>query len=353
MQQDNTKIISDPTSAGPDVQPEGRKWIRTALAGLFILLIASASLVWYSLFVPLNAPEVIIRIKPGENTATIASQLKEKKVIRSELLFRIMAKLDGSDRHLKAGHYVFGGNCSLMQTLERIRSGRSTLIHLTIPEGFSLYKTIRQMERVGIGPYDSLLAIATDPSVVKALTGFDKPTLEGFLYPETYAFDIDIEPRYIFGMMTGQFFKKLAENKYEITEQEEFYRNLILASIVEQEAVLEREKPLIAGVFLNRLAKNMRLESCPSVDYILERQDIRRRQLTETDLQIDSPYNTYRIDGLPPNPICNPSISSLQAVYYPQVTDFLYFFADFEGNNIFSRTYTEHQNKMKIYNREL
>jgi len=316
------------------------------------LIFFTFTIIIYKIFMPVNTSEVIVRIKQGESTRTIAGKLKKDHVIRSAFWFDVLARLSNSDRQLKAGRYVFGGNISLLQTIFRIREGRSTLIHLTIPEGFSLYRTVKAMEKSGIGSYDSLMAIATNRTLVKRLTGFDLPTLEGFLYPETYTFDIDIEPEQIFGLMTKQFYKKLTNTGIVITDEKEFYKKLILASIVEQEVLMEGEKPLIAGVFLNRLKKNMKLESCPTVDYTLERQGISRKQLTYEDLEIDTPYNTYQITGLPPNPICNPSISSLQAVLNPEITEYLYFFADFEGNNIFSKTYSEHINKQKTYNRK-
>jgi len=176
----------------------------------------------------------------------------------------------------------------------------------------------------------------------------DKQTLEGFLYPETYSFDIDLETEQIFGLMTQEFFKRLTKAGIEIDDERSFYNNLILASIVEQEAVKEEEKPMIAGVFLNRLKKGMKLESCPTVDYTLERKGIVRKKLTFNDLLINTPYNTYQIIGLPPNPICNPSITSLQAVMNPEKTSNLYFFADFLGRNVFSSTYKEHIRKQKL-----
>ena len=147
--------------------------------------------------------------------------------------------------------------------------------------------------------------------------------------------------------MTKEFFARLAKADIKITDEKQFYKDLILASIVEQEAVMMDEKPIIAGVYLHRLKKGMKLESCPTVDYTLEREGIHRKRLTFDDLKIESEYNTYRIKGLPPTPICNPSISSLQAIYSPAETEYLYFFADFEGRNVFSKTYAEHMSKQK------
>jgi UPF0755 protein len=265
--------------------------------------------------------------------------------------FDVLARLNKFDRQLKAGRYVFGGNVNLWQTIHRIRDGKSSLIHLTIPEGFSLHKTLKRMERSGIGSYDSLMALATNPSIVKSLTGYNWKTLEGLLYPETYTFDVELMPEQIFSLMIKQFYKKLSETGISITDDKDFYNKLIIASIVEKEAVLESEKPMIAGVFLNRLRKGIRLESCPTVDYVLELKGIKKKQLSYEDLEMESAFNTYKLSGLPPNPICNPSVYTLQAVLNPEVTEYMYFFADFDGRNIFSKTYKEHINKQKIYNR--
>lgn len=323
------------------------------LLGLLAAIVLFAVLATvYTILMPLKTNEVIVRVKQGDSTKTISRKLSSAKVIRSAFWFDVLARLTKSDRHLKAGRYVFGGNISLMQTIIKIREGRSTLIHLTIPEGFSLHNVVRTMEKSGLGSYDSLMTMATDPALVKRLTGYEWNTLEGCLYPETYAFDIDLPTEQVFGLMTGEFYKRLTAENILISDENQFYQNLILASMVEQEAVKAEEKPLIAGVFLNRLKKNMRLESCPTVEYTLERQGVAKKQLSYQDLEINTPYNTYKISGLPPNPICNPSVSSLQAVLFPEATEYLYFFADFEGQNIFSKTYAEHLNKQRIFDRQ-
>lgn len=324
------------------------KRILIFLAICFVTLIAVNL---FAIFVPVKTQEIIVRIKHGDNTGIIASKLKRNGVIRSAFWFNVIARVTKSDRQLKSGRYVFGGTDNLMQTIKKIKEGRSTLIHLTIPEGYSLYQTLKKMESIGLGNFDSLMTMTYDPKLVNKLTGFDVLSLEGFLYPETYVFDIDINTEDIFSLMTGHFFKKLALSEISIQDKAKFYKDLILASIVEREAVKDGEKPLIAGVYLNRIKKGMKLESCPTVDYILEQQGTKRRQLTYDDLQLPSPYNTYVHTGLPPTPICNPTIFSLAATQNPEVTNYLYFFADFEGNNVFSKTYTEHLNKQKIYNK--
>lgn len=332
------------------------KFLSKPIIVLIILLLlmglGSISFVAYELYAPLQTDEVIIRIKQGESTKTIARNLKQNEIIRSAFWFDVMVRITHSDRQLRSGRYVFGGNVSIVQTVKQIKKGSSAYLHLTIPEGFSLFQTCKQMERSGIAPYEKLMQTASDPVLIKKLTGYRYQTLEGFLYPETYAFDIDLAPEQIFTQMTALFFEKLKTANIKITDREQFYKDLILASIVEQEAVQENEKPMIAGVYLHRLKKGMKLESCPTVDYVLERQGIRRKRLLFSDLKVESEYNTYQISGLPPAPICNPSISSLQAVLSPQDTDYLYFFADFQGRNVFSRTFAEHLSKQKQFMKE-
>ncbi len=309
-------------------------------------------LILYAIFMPVNTEETIVRIKMGENTRTVARNLKYHGVIRSATLFHLIARLSGNDRHLKAGRYVFGGNVNLLQTISKISQGLSKNLHLTIPEGMSLYQVLKRMDRSGVARMEALLKVAADPLIVQKLTGFEVKSLEGFLYPETYVFDIETEPEEIFGMMTREFFKRLAAEGIYPDSTENFYRKLILASIVEQEAVAKEEQGLIAGVYQNRLKKGMNLESCPTIDYILERKSIYRKKLFYNDLKMNSPYNTYVYSGLPPTPICNPGIDAIRAGLNPQKTDYLYFFADFKGRNVFSRSYAEHIAKQRSFQRK-
>jgi len=172
-------------------------------ACIVILIILS---VCRAVFLPLKTEEVIVRVRPGDTTRIISHKLKAEHVIRSAFWFDVITALTKSDRKLKSGRYVFGGDVSIMQTVDKIRHGKSTLLHLTIPEGFSLKSVLRTMTKAGIAPYDSLKAIANDPVLIKNLTGGEHPSLEGFLYPETYTFDIDIAPADIFALMSRQFF---------------------------------------------------------------------------------------------------------------------------------------------------
>ncbi|HNQ44195.1 MAG TPA: endolytic transglycosylase MltG, partial [Candidatus Cloacimonadota bacterium] len=189
----------------------------------------------------------------------------------------------------------------------------------------------------------SLHTAATDTALVRSLTGMKMKSLEGFLYPDTYQFPIDCGADSILGIQTAEFFRKLSRAGINPHAIPDFYQKLILASIVEKEAGNDDERGIIAGVFQNRLKLGMALQSCPTVDYILEQRGIRREVLTTKDTEIPSPYNTYMNPGLPPTPICNPRLESIQAALHPTLHNYLYFFSDRQGNNVFSSSFEEHQ----------
>ena len=326
------------------------KKILIALPGAVLLILIIAFL--WTAFLPLSSEQLAFRVQSGDHAAAIGTRLKERGVIRSAWLFRVLASTRGTDRRLIAGTYSLGGKHSLFQTLKLLESGNISAVKITFPEGLSLHKTLARIDRSGLANYDELQALATDTLFVRQLTGFKAKSLEGFLYPETYFFDLAENPREILGKMTRHFFKKLAEADIDVVEKPDFYDLLIKASIVEKESMVEDERPLVASVIENRLQKGMRLESCPTVDYIMERQSGKKAVLSLQDTRIPSPYNTYRNHGLPPGPICNPSLSSIQAVLNPPKTDFFFFVADRKGRNDFSKTGEEHMRTAAAYKRQ-
>lgn len=321
------------------------RWL--TLVTMFALLVI---LLW-NIFAPLNSDQMVIRIKKGDNAAAIGKKLKQNRIIRSASLFKALASLRGTDRLLIAGTYTLGGNNSLYRTLKLLEEGNVSAVKVSIPEGFSLHKTLQRIEKSGLASYEELDALARDSLFVERLTGFHAPSLEGFLYPETYHFDLGSTPADILKQMTSQFFSQVRAAGLEPARIPEFYQLLILASIVEKESTFEDERPLVASVMRNRLEAGMRLASCPTVDYVLERQGVKKPVLSLQDTQIQSPYNTYRNFGLPPSPICNPGVSSLKAALNPAKTDFFYFVADRKGRNDFSATAEEHLRKAASYKR--
>lgn len=322
--------------------------IRPGIIILFAFLLGLLGLSALMLL-PQNTDGKIIRVENGDTAKSIASKLHSQKIIRSPLLFVEMVRLSRSDRYLKSGTYVFEGRISMLQTINILKKGKSHSINITIPEGFSLYRALKRIDASGLASFDELMSAATDTAVVRRLTGFNAKSLEGFLYPDTYRFDIGSSAEQILDLQSKRFFEKLKESEIAIEDSSAFYREMILASIVEKEAIFTDEKPKIAAVFLNRMKLAMKLESCPTVDYILERQGIRRSVLTYADTNIRSDYNTYLVLGLPPTPICTPTPSSIMAVRNPERHRYLYFFADNKGRNIFSSTYEEHLQKQRAH----
>ncbi len=323
--------------------------IKIILLCAVVLLCLVISTLAYLVLIPSFNDEQIVNVRSGDNARIIAGKLYDARIIHSRTMFLIVAKLRSADRDLKPGSYIFGGKANLWQTVSRLQDGKSEAINITFPEGLSLYKTCMKIDRSGLIPFDSLMASATDPILVKRLTGMDIPSLEGFLYPETYSFSITLSADSILATQTTEFFKRLSTAGINPAAIPDFYSKLILASIVEKEAGPSGERELIAGVFLNRLNRGMRLQSCPTVDYIMEPKGVKKDVLSYRDTQIPSPYNTYMNSGLPPTPIANPRIESIQAVLHPKQSSYLYFFADRKGKNIFSSSYEEHLQKQRRY----
>jgi UPF0755 protein len=318
-----------------------------SLVLLFIVLI----LLWQLslVFLPVRSAEKIITIRKGESAASIGKHLEQEKLIRSGLWFRILARVTHSDTYLKPGKFVFGGYTNLMETLSKIRNGKSMTITITIPEGLSAFKTFQVLAKSGIAPAADFDRLSHDSLFVRTITGHPYTSLEGFLYPETYKFSSTVTTDSVLAELVDVYHQKTAALQLPPAQSSAYYQTLILASIVEDEAVMKDEKPVIASVYLNRLAHAMKLESCPTVAYLLEKQGIHRQYLLYKDLKIDSPYNTYFYAGLPPTPICSPSVSSIQAVLQPAKTNYLFFFADMKGRNIFSATYAEHLQKQRQF----
>ncbi|MDD2543211.1 MAG: endolytic transglycosylase MltG [Candidatus Cloacimonetes bacterium] len=313
---------------------------------ILIILIAGLILSGYTLSEMLSFQEStqrIVQINNGDSARTIGMKLKQTGIISSQNAFRTLAKLRRADKNLKPGTYIFGGRTNLWQTVSRLQDGISQNIRITFPEGLSLYKTLMRIDASGLADYQALYSAATDTTLVRQLTGLPLNSLEGFLYPETYLFPVTSSPDSILSIMTHEFFRRLDRQGLSIQDSDDFYKNLILASIVEKEAGNEEERTVIAGVFTNRMRIGMPLQSCPTVDYILEQRGIRREVLTNADTSIPSAYNTYVNPGLPPTPISNPRLESLIAAMQPAKHAYLYFFSNRQGKNVFSSSYEEHQ----------
>ncbi|MFN3567476.1 MAG: endolytic transglycosylase MltG [Caldimicrobium sp.] len=281
----------------------------------------------------------IIEINKGETLISIAQKLKEQGIIRNRVVFIIEALRKGIYKEIKAGEYALFPHQSLNEIFEMLIKGKVYLHRVTVIEGATLWEIAEVLEKNSVCSKEEFLQLAENEEFVKSL-GFPGPTIEGYLYPDTYFFPKNTSPAKVIKTMTDKFKEVWAEleplaNKSHLTMKE----IVILASIVEKETYYEREMPIIAAVYLNRLKKGMPLQADPTINYALKK----FRRLTYKDYYtVKSPYNTYLHNKLPPTPIGNPSKKSMLAVLKPAKVPYLYFVATGDGRHIFSKTYKEH-----------
>lgn len=273
----------------------------------------------------------IVEIKKGQS---ISKSLKELPV-SEEFLFKLYLKFKNQGKNIKAGYYELKGEYSIITLVELLESGKEKLYRFTIPEGYSLEQIADKLAAEGkISKekfYEELNNVKDFPYPVP------NGNFEGYFYPETYNFSEYFKEKEIIKTILGEFLKKFPPEKYP--DKEEFYKKLIMASIIEKEAVKSDEKPVIASAFYNRMRKGMTLSSDATVNYVF---GYAKRRIYYKDLAVESPYNTYKYKGLPPAPIANPDIKSVEAAYNPADTDYLFFVAKGDGYHYFSRTYAEH-----------
>ena len=286
----------------------------------------------------LNVTNVVV--PKGASLKTVAEELSRAGVIDKPWLFRIMARINGLAKHLKAGEYQFMPGISLQAAMDKIARGEVFFRRITIPEGL----TSGQI----------MYLIANYPDLEGEI---DLDVKEGELLPETYSFELGASRNSIILQARAAMQKALEEvwaSRDSSLPLKDVNELLTLASIIEKETGVPEERPLVASVFLNRLKKGMRLQTDPTVIYaITEGETSFGRSLKRADLKIDSPYNTYLNYGLPPGPICNPGREALMAAARPQQSDYLYFVADGKGGHRFARSLNEHNRHVKAWVRSI
>jgi UPF0755 protein len=287
-------------------------------------------------------------VAAGSGVGAVASALQDQGFIRSAWTFRLLASLTGSESRLKAGFYALTPAMSPREILRWMVQGKAEQKRLTFPEGYSVRQMAQVLEAQGIGSADRFMELAAAPErFAERFTWLrDLPedaTLEGFLFPDTYEYGgTQIPEEALISLMLSRFEKVgLPVWEGQASPRLDLFRTVTLASIVELEAQSPPERPLIAGVFYNRLRLRMPLGSDPTVEYALGWKQ-GSKGLSFKDVKVNSPYNTYRNVGLPPGPIANPGLASLEATMNPQETPMLYFVARGDGTHHFTRSYAEH-----------
>lgn len=293
---------------------------------------------------PPGAPVERVTIPAGAGFAAITDTLVARGVIASPRWFRLVARLTGNDRAIQSGIYDLPRGASARQVLEILTTGGGVLVRFTVPEGLTLAEVGALAEQQLAIPAESVLAAARD-SALRREFGVTAPTLEGFLRPETYFVPLTISGRALVREMASAF-RADWDTTWDRRAAElglDRVGFVTLASIVEGEARVAAERPVIAAVYLNRLRIGMPLQADPTVQYAIQQQTgSRKDRLFLRDYEVESPWNTYLIPGLPPGPVGLPGRGALEAVARPADVPYLFFVAADSGRHVFTRTYAEH-----------
>ncbi|RSL16955.1 UPF0755 protein [Edaphobacter aggregans] len=320
------------------------KFLGTLLL-LALIVLALAGYVVYAPYGP--SAETFVDIAPGTGSKTIATQLERSGIIRSRFGFDLLRLKKGGT--LKAGEYRFDHPVPMPEVYARIVRGDVYSRTLTIPEGYNIFDIAQAVEAAGLGSRDAFLAAArqhTELIAEWAANSDSKPeSLEGFLFPDTYHFSRHATPEQILTTMVHRF----RQVSIQLGLTGDVFHTVTMASLVEKEVRQDPERPLVAGVFVNRLAKGMPLATDPTVIYAALLENRWRGTIYASDLQSPSPYNTYKHTGLPPGPIANPGVAALKAAIAPAQTDYLYFVSDAAGHSRFSADLKEHAEQVQAY----
>lgn len=318
---------------------------------IFLLVLAAIAWATYTVLAPTGPnTETFVEILPGTPTMQIAAELKQQGLIRSKYAFEAARLAKGGT--LKAGEYRFDHPAKMADVYDRLERGDVYTLTVTIPEGSNLFDIAQRIETAKLGTKEKFLAEAR--AKVSLIADLDPGaiSLEGYLFPDTYHFERRSTPQQMLTAMVKRFRQEAAA----LGLRSNYHRVVTVASLVERETPMDAERPLVASVFENRLAKEMPLATDPSVIYAALLDGRYRGTIYASDLQADSPYNTYRYAGLPPGPICNPGTASLKAAMKPARTDYLYFVAasaDPSGKSRFSTTLEEHAHAVQEYRKSL
>ncbi|RMH74179.1 MAG: endolytic transglycosylase MltG [Gemmatimonadetes bacterium] len=286
-------------------------------------------------------PQLIV-IPQGASLTKIGDLLQSEGIITDAGDFILLSKIQGQTTQLKAGRYQLSPGQTLLDVIHQLAAGKTHEETITIPEGLTRHEIASRLQQYA-GLDSAVFVGLTENPVFCQSTGINQPTLEGYLFPDTYRLEWGITEETLIRRMVNQFKKQLTEKDLNVaaTMGLTLHEVVTFASLVEKETAVPEERPIIAGVFHNRLKKGWKLETDPTVLYALGEH---KKRLLYKDLEVDSPYNTYKYAGLPPGPICNPGAAALKAVIYPAEVEYFYFVAkgDGSGRHTFSRTNQEH-----------
>lgn len=340
-----------------------RGTFRRIVLGLMVLLVllmvpaAFAGWSWWKLQRPFKGyPDASrqVTIEPGTPVIQILQTLQKEGVIADANLARFYLVWFMGDPALQAGDYSFSGPLSTPDVLRKLARGQVVTESVTLIEGLTLEEIADRLEQAGLGRREVFLDLMRSPELIADLDP-EAPDLEGYLFPETYSFARHTDEQTVISTLVKTFRQRWEKQVGPLLgdSPERSLREVVtLASIVEKEARIPSERPLIAGVYANRVERGIGLWADPTVIYALKRLGRWNGNIRRSDLQVDSPYNTYRYAGLPPGPICSPGLASLQAAADPADVPFLYFVGRNDGTHVFSSTLQEHNRNVEIWQRQ-
>lgn len=339
------------TRRSKKTRPQKSSGVVKTLLFLFCVFLLAAGLAGWAIFAPFGpATETFVAISPGSSSIQIARQLQSAGIVRNQLAFDLWRWMQKGK--LKAGEYRFDHPVPLTEVYDRIARGDVYTVAVTVPEGASIFEIATRLEQAGIATRNEFLDQQAGLTDLIADLDPHAKSLEGYLYPDTYRFPRKATPTQIAAAMVRRFRVVAAE----IGLKENVHDVVTLASLVERETAVDAERPLVASVFENRLAKHMPLMTDPSVIYGLELANAWRGAIHASDLRRDTPYNTYLHSGLPPGPVANPGLPALRAAMHPAHTSYLYFVAagvNPQGESLFSATLAEHARNVTGYRRAM
>ncbi len=324
---------------------------KVIIALLLIIAIGGLGGIWFVHSIPDaldpdSTEEITVEIPEGYGTNAIGELLEEQGVISSAFKFKLYNRLSGNDAILNAGTYTLSPSMDLPAIFEKLSGYDVDTMSFTIPEGLTIEQTAMRLSEQGFGIYEEFLRAIQNGSYDYGW--LENNSLEGYLLPDTYTVPDGYTEEEIIDFLLGQF-EQTVLPLYDSADQsikDKYTLNEIItaASIIERECMKDEERPLVASVIYNRMDQNMMLEMCSTIQYLLlqETGEV-KENLLYSDLEIESPYNTYLHYGLPPGPICSPGIASIKAALEPADTDYLYFVvsADLDGSSKFSSNYDD------------
>ena len=330
------------------------RWITkvfiTGFWGLLVLIWIVISLFYYQGTRPASqdSRSITFEVQPGMTLKQATLELFNQRLILSPSAFQAIAYIQDKEKQIMVGEFSLSPSMLPTEIILRLTSGKTILYPLTIPEGYRITEIASLLDTQGLASSEVFILQTQDKDLIKSM---DIPTdsLEGYLFPETYYLSKLTPEKKIVQKMVNTFKEKVLKSQLLKSTKESplsLHEIITLASLIEKETGLDSERKLISSVFHNRLRKNMRLQTDPTVIYAIEKFDgnIRKR-----DLKIDSPYNTYRYKGLPPGPISSPGIKSIEAAIFPIKSNHLYFVSRQDGSHHFSSTLVEHNQAVKKY----